>query len=93
MHTGKSYAGLLVFIEGLYALKLIDRESYEYYKARYSKPLQTSPIKVEPLPKPRCDFCGREAVARATHVSGIVRQVCQKHLADLQSNPKWRVEA
>jgi len=36
---GASYAGLLIFLEGLRALELIDEDTYEYYSSRYDKPL------------------------------------------------------
>ena len=40
---GRSYAGLLVFIEGLRRLDLIGEVVYQHYKARYLRPLQTLP--------------------------------------------------
>jgi len=42
MHKlGRSYAGLLIFIEGLRKLDLINEVVYQYYRARYMKPLST----------------------------------------------------
>jgi hypothetical protein len=45
---GKSYAGLLIFIEGLRKLGLIGEVVYQYYYQRYFKPLQTTPIEEDP---------------------------------------------
>lgn len=87
---GKSFAALLIFVEGMKALGLIDNELYEFYRTRYFKPLEDSPIKVE-KPKVKCDFCGQDAVAKATHVSGVTKNVCTKHLAELKNHPKWKV--
>jgi len=53
---GKTYAGLLVFVEGMRSLGLIDQEVYLFYKAKYDKPLETSPIKIEPLPNLNVSF-------------------------------------
>lgn len=38
---GPSYAGLLIFIEGLRKLDMINEVVYQYYKNRYMKPLRT----------------------------------------------------
>ena len=89
---GKSYAGLLIFIEGMKSLGLIDNELYEYYKQRYDKPLEVSPIKVEPLPKPKCFLCGREAVGIALELKRNKEfPVCEKHKRELAEHPKWKV--
>ena len=40
---GRSYAGLLIFIEGLSKLNLINEVVYQHYKARYMQPLKTLP--------------------------------------------------
>lgn len=86
---GKSYAGLIVFLEGMKALGLIDNDIYVYYQNRYDKPLETSPIIKE---MPKCDFCGKAgAVAIAIHQSGITKKVCEKHLKDLKNHPKWSI--
>jgi len=89
---GKSFAGLLIFIEGMKSLGLIDKDTYEFYKNRYDKPLETSPIKVEVI-KPKCFLCGREAVTYAVSVqTGKRKPVCQKHAIELEKHPKWKVE-
>lgn len=85
---GRSYACLLIFIEGMRSLGLIDDEVYAFYKQRYSKPLETSPI-IKQLPK--CDFCGRQAVGVAMHQSGVTKRVCEKHLKELERHEKWSV--
>lgn len=36
---GRSFAGLLPFIEGLYQMGYIDKEIYEAHKTKYSQPL------------------------------------------------------
>ena len=41
---GRSYAGLLVFIEGLRRLDLIGEVVYQHYKSRYLRPLPTLPV-------------------------------------------------
>jgi len=42
MHKlGRSYVGLLIFIEGLRKLNLINEIVYQHYKDRYMKPLRT----------------------------------------------------
>jgi hypothetical protein len=46
---GRSYAGLLVFIEGLRKLNFISEVVYQHYRERYMKPLQTTPITEDPL--------------------------------------------
>jgi hypothetical protein len=46
---GRSYAGLLVFIEGLRKLNFISEVVYQHYRERYMKPLQTNPIIDAPL--------------------------------------------
>ena len=38
---GPSYAGLLIFIEGLRKLNLINEVTYQHYKNRYMQPLRT----------------------------------------------------
>jgi tetratricopeptide (TPR) repeat protein len=43
-NLGRSFAGLLVFIEGLRKLNIINEVVYQYYRERYMKPLQTTPI-------------------------------------------------
>jgi len=89
---GKTYAGLLIFLEGMKSLGLIDKETYEFYKNRYDKPLEASPIKVEVI-KPKCFLCGREAVTYAVSVqTGKKKPVCQKHAIELEKHPKWKVE-
>ena len=45
---GRSYAGLLIFIEGLRKLNFISEVVYQYYRERYMKPLQTTPIIEDP---------------------------------------------
>lgn len=85
---GRSYAALSIFIEGLKTLGLIDNQLYDYYKRKYSEPLKPGFILEDKRVK--CDFCGKTATAKATHESGIVRHVCQKHLAELQAHPKWK---
>ena len=88
---GKTYAGLLIFIEGMKSLGLIDHETYEFYKSRYNKPLETSPIKVEII-KPKCFLCGREAITHAiSKQTGKKYPVCSKHAEELKNHPKWRV--
>lgn len=85
---GRSYACLLIFVEGMHSLGLIDDDVYTFYKQRYSKPLETSPI-VKELPK--CDFCGKNAVAVAIHQSGITKRVCERHWKELEKYEKWTV--
>ena len=88
----KTYAGLLIFVEGMKSLGLIDHETYEFYKSRYNKPLETSPIKVEII-KPKCFLCGREAITYAvSKQTGKKYPVCQKHAEELKNHPKWSVE-
>ncbi|MEM0111570.1 MAG: hypothetical protein QXK90_02260 [Candidatus Parvarchaeota archaeon] len=88
---GRAYACLLIFIEGMKALGLIDNGLYEYYRTRYLKPLETSPIAIEQL-KQKCDFCDKPAITKATHISGITKNICNKHLAELKNHPKWKIE-
>jgi len=38
---GRSYAGLLPFVEGLYQMGFITQDVYETHKAKYSEPLVT----------------------------------------------------
>ncbi len=85
---GKTYAGLLVFIEGMKSLGLIDAETYEYYRKRYDQPLPTSPIVKE---TPKCGFCGSPAVSVALHKSGIIKHVCEKHLKLVKDHQNWRI--
>jgi len=87
---GKTFASLLIFVEGMKALGLIDKETYEFYRSRYMKPLNDSPIIVLKVPV-KCDFCGKEAVGKVQSVKGIVKNVCVYHLEELRNHPKWRV--
>jgi len=42
MHKlGRSFAGLLIFLEGLRKLNLINEVAYQHYKNRYMQPLRT----------------------------------------------------
>ena len=38
---GRSFAGLLALTEGLYKMECIDEDTYNYFRARYSTPLNT----------------------------------------------------
>jgi len=90
---GRSFAGLLIFIEGMKSLDLIDEDTYEYYKRRYDKPLEDSPIKVQVV-KPRCFLCGRDAETDVVAVSiqtGKKYSVCRKHLEELKEHPRWSI--
>jgi len=88
----KTYAGLLIFIEGLKSLGLITKDEYEYYRSRYDKPLENSPIKVGPLPKPKCYFCSNDAVGEALFIpKNIVYPVCENHKKLIVNHPKWKV--
>lgn len=40
-HMGRSYAGLLPYVEGLYQMGYITKEVYEVHVKRYSEPLAT----------------------------------------------------
>jgi hypothetical protein len=51
---GRSYAGLVIFIEGLRKLNLINEVGYQHYKNRYMKPLRTL-IEEDPLQTRRED--------------------------------------
>ena len=58
---GRSYAGLLIFVEGLSKLNLINEVVYQHYKARYTQPLKTLPEEdpisngaFMPVPSRRC---------------------------------------
>jgi hypothetical protein len=46
---GRSYAGLLIFIEGLRKLNLINEVVYQHYKNRYMLPLRTMIEEENPL--------------------------------------------
>lgn len=86
---GRSYAALSIFIEGLKALNLIDDQLYQYYKRKYNEPLK--PDFIIDDKRARCDFCGQAAAGKAVHESGIVKNVCERHLKELSKHPKWRV--
>lgn len=43
---GKSYAGLLVFVEGLHHMGYLSQKQYELHKKRYSVPLNRDPEQV-----------------------------------------------
>ncbi len=87
-NLGRSYAMLLIVVEGMHTLGLIDDDAYGFYKQRYSKPLQALPIKRE---EPKCCFCGRKAVALAVHQGGITKNVCEKHVKEFLNHEKWHV--
>jgi len=91
---GKAYAGLLIFIEGMKSLKLIDGETYDFYKHKYNKPLQVSPIEIQPLkPKLKCFICGKKAIGFSIFVeSGKKYPLCGSHVQALKNNPKWKTE-
>jgi hypothetical protein len=45
---GRTYAGLLIFIEGLRKLNLVNEVVYQHYKGLYSQPLRITPIVEDP---------------------------------------------
>jgi hypothetical protein len=46
---GRSFAGLLIFVEGLRKRELINELVYQHYKSRYMKPLRTLIEEENPL--------------------------------------------
>lgn len=46
---GRSFAGLLIFVEGLRKLELINEVVYQHYRNRYMKPLRTLIEEESPL--------------------------------------------
>lgn len=85
---GRSYACLLIFIEGMRNLGLIDKDVYAFYKQKYYKPLEACPI-VKQIPK--CDFCGKDAIGIAVHQTGITKHICERHWKELEKHEKWSV--
>lgn len=43
---GRSYAGLLAFVEGLHQMGYLNQEQYQAHKKRYTIPLDKDPIQV-----------------------------------------------
>ncbi len=43
---GRSFAGLLAFVEGMHTMGFLDKDEYERYKKRYSVPLDAEPQQV-----------------------------------------------
>lgn len=66
---GRSFAGLLPFVEGLYSMGYITQEVYEEHKKRYSQPLVAEkPLTLKQLKK-------KESIAKITkEFSNVIKQ-------------------
>lgn len=85
---GRSYAGLLPFVEGLYTLGFLSKDEYVQHRKRYSEKLEDK-TKFEAAVA-KCNFCGKPAVAVFQDVkSGIQKQVCEYHRKSLTDHEKW----
>lgn len=73
---GRSFAALLPFVEGLYAMGYITKEVYEEHQKRYSQPLITQ--------KPLKHFTEDQATQLNKTLAGVYEQ-WKEH-----PNPKWR---
>lgn len=76
---GRSFAGLLPFIEGLFRLGYISKEVYEEHVKKYSEPLESEkPLSLEQSTEQ--SFLER----RDRQLKGMLEQW------DLHPDPKWR---
>jgi hypothetical protein len=73
---GRSYAGLLPFVEGLYAMGYIDEQVYVQHKERYSAPLIVE--------KPLQHFVDKESEQLNKTLGATASQW------DLHPDPLWR---
>lgn len=86
---GRSYAGLIPYIEGLYKMGYLSKECYEAHLEKYSVPLVAHPEAVT------CGFkgCSNEAIGLAFHQ--LKKQkfaYCVEHEAIVLSNGLvWKV--
>lgn len=73
---GRSFAGLLPFVEGLYAMGYITQEVYEAHRKKYSRPLMVQ--------KPLKHFTEKQA-EQLNKTLGMVAQQWKEH-----PNSTWR---
>jgi len=87
---GRSFAGLLPFVEGLYTMGYLDKKDYVEHRKKYSQKL----VDAVPVEAPKCGFCNKPSVTRfKDKVSGFEKFACDYHAGVLQDAEKWvRVE-
>ena len=79
---GRSYAGLLPFIEGLYSMGYISKEVYEEHVKRYSKQL----VSEKPKPLPTQEQLKEEEKAEQLNKTfGMVAEQWEQHPSE-----EWR---
>ena len=90
---GRAFAGLLPFIEGLYQMGYISKDTYEAHVEKYSIPLYVEESKPEPKEQPKCAKCGKVPVVDVfiEKTTGIEKKVCRYHANNLREHPKWQV--
>jgi len=75
---GRTYAGLLLFTEGLYQLGYINKEVYEQHQKKYSQPLE------EPAQAAAQDQKKRALEQEERYLKGLLEIWDDPH-----SNPNW----
>ena len=82
---GRSYAGLLPFVEGLYQLGYISKKVYDTYFSKYSQPLGTknseSTVQLKKLQDEKVQMDLKDKQFKG-----------QLEQWDLHPNPKWRAK-
>lgn len=85
---GRSYAGLLPFVEGLYQMGYIRKKAYEEHVRRYSKPLVSE--KLKPLTKQQ--LREQRQTERLNKTLGMVAEQWKQHPSE-QWREKWLKKA
>lgn len=90
---GRAFAGLLPFVEGLYQMGYISKNTYDVHVEKYSIPLYKEESKPTPKEQPKCDKCGKGPVVDV-FIEKKTRKtikVCSYHADNLREHPKWQV--